>query len=100
MTRKPVIFAAIAAVLVACAVAVGIIIFHKVKRVVCRIRPRDIEPGDIKRLLPYISISDVIAEPFDLRYRLGGTAVVETSGYDFTGRFLHEMPVTTGMEQR
>jgi len=61
-------------------------------------RPRDIEPGDIKRLLPYICISDVIAEPFDLRYRLGGTAVVETSGYDFTGQFLHEMPVTTGME--
>jgi undecaprenyl-diphosphatase len=28
----------------ACAVAIGIIIFHKVKRVVCRIRPRDIEP--------------------------------------------------------
>jgi undecaprenyl-diphosphatase len=28
----------------ACAVAVGIIVFHKVKRVVCRTRPRDIEP--------------------------------------------------------
>ena len=28
----------------ACAVAVGILLFHKVKRVVCRIRPRDIEP--------------------------------------------------------
>jgi hypothetical protein len=59
--------------------------------------PRDIEPGDIKRLLPHLSISDVIAEPFDLRYRLVGTAVTENSGYDFTGRFLHDMPVTTGM---
>lgn len=28
----------------ACAVAVGIVFFHKVKRVVCRTRPRDIEP--------------------------------------------------------
>jgi undecaprenyl-diphosphatase len=28
----------------ACAVASGILLFHKVKRVVCRIRPRDIEP--------------------------------------------------------
>ena len=62
-------------------------------------RPRDIDPGDIKRLLPFISISDVIPEPFDLRYRLVGTGVVETSGYDFTGRFLHEMPVTTGKER-
>ncbi len=28
----------------ACAVAVGIVFFHKIKRIVCRIRPRDIEP--------------------------------------------------------
>ena len=28
----------------ACAIAVGIVIFHKVKRVCCRTRPRDIEP--------------------------------------------------------
>ncbi|HYA16340.1 MAG TPA: phosphatase PAP2 family protein [Bryobacteraceae bacterium] len=28
----------------ACAVAVGIVVFHKVKRIVCRTRPRDIEP--------------------------------------------------------
>jgi undecaprenyl-diphosphatase len=28
----------------ACAVAAGILIFHRVKRVVCRTRPRDIEP--------------------------------------------------------
>jgi undecaprenyl-diphosphatase len=28
----------------ACAVTCGIVLFHRVKRVVCRIRPRDIEP--------------------------------------------------------
>ncbi len=28
----------------ACAVAVGIVLFHKLKRMVCRVRPRDIEP--------------------------------------------------------
>jgi len=27
-----------------CAIAAGIVIFHKVKRVCCRMRPRDIEP--------------------------------------------------------
>jgi undecaprenyl-diphosphatase len=35
-------FRAIAAA--ACAVTCGIVLFHKVKRVFCRIRPRDIEP--------------------------------------------------------
>jgi undecaprenyl-diphosphatase len=28
----------------ACAVAAGVVLFHKVKRLVCRVRPRDIEP--------------------------------------------------------
>jgi undecaprenyl-diphosphatase len=28
----------------ACAVACGILLFHRVKRVVCRVRPRDVEP--------------------------------------------------------
>ena len=61
--------------------------------------PRDIDPGDIKRLLPYISISDVLHDPFDLRFRLVGTGVVEAAGYDFTGRFFHDMPITTGVER-
>jgi hypothetical protein len=61
-------------------------------------KPRDIEPGDLKRLLPFISISDVLNDPFDLRFRLVGTSVVEAVGYDFTGKRLNEMPVTTGLE--
>src|SRR5437667_12011235 len=48
-------------------------------------RPRDIEPGEIKRLLPLICIADVMREPFDLRFRLVGTGVVEACGHDFTG---------------
>jgi undecaprenyl-diphosphatase len=35
-------FRAIAAA--GCAVTCGIVLFHKVKRVVCRVRPRDVEP--------------------------------------------------------
>jgi len=62
-------------------------------------RPRDIEPGDLKRLLPFIAISDVLVDPFDLRFRLVGTSIVEAVGYDFTGKRFHEMPVTTGMER-
>jgi hypothetical protein len=61
-------------------------------------RPREIEPGDIKRLLPFISIADILREPFDLRFRLAGSGVVEATGYDFTGHRLSEMPITTGRE--
>ena len=62
-------------------------------------RPRDIEPGEIKRLLPFISLSDVMREPFDLRFRLVGTGVVEACGYDFTGWRFRDLPVKTGMER-
>lgn len=51
----------------------------------------DIEPGDIKHLLPNLLIVDLEAEPFRVRYRLLGTKVVAESGNDFTGRYLDEM---------
>ncbi|HEY2889144.1 MAG TPA: PAS domain-containing protein [Dongiaceae bacterium] len=62
-------------------------------------QPRDIEPGEIKRLLPYLAISDVLREPLDLRFRLVGTSIVEAVGYDFTGKRFSEMLVTTGSER-
>jgi hypothetical protein len=55
----------------------------------------DIEPGDIKRLLPFVCLSEVTKDPFDVRFRLVGTSLVEATGYDFTGRRLREMPLTT-----
>lgn len=61
-------------------------------------KPRDIEPGDLKRLLPFIAISDVLHDPFTLRFRLVGTSIVEAVGYDFTGKRFDEMPITTGLE--
>jgi len=55
-----------------------------------RVAPRwsDVQPGDIKSLLPYIMVVDVLEQPFDVRYRIVGTAVVEAFGYDFTGETL------------
>jgi len=44
----------------------------------------DVQPGDIKSLLPYIMVVEVLELPFDVRYRIVGTAVVEAFGYDFT----------------
>jgi hypothetical protein len=51
----------------------------------------DIDPAEIKPLLPYLLIVDLEAEPFRVRYRLLGTKVVAESGNDFTGRYLDEM---------
>jgi PAS domain len=61
-------------------------------------RPSEIEPGEIKRLLPYLAISDVMRDPFDLRFRLVGTGIVEAVGEDFTGKRFSEMRVTTGRD--
>jgi hypothetical protein len=61
-------------------------------------RWRDIDPGAIRALLPFVSIADVIVDPFDLCYRLVGTGVAEAAGRDFTRRRFSELGVTTGFE--
>ena len=50
------------------------------------------DPGDIKACLPYLLVSEVFGEPFDLRVRLAGTAIVESYGYDPTGTTLRGFP--------
>jgi hypothetical protein len=54
-------------------------------------RRQDIEPADLKPLLPYMMVVDVIGEPMRVRYRLVGTKVAVATGLDFTGRFLDEL---------
>jgi hypothetical protein len=51
-----------------------------------RMAPRwaEIQPGDIKPLLPYIIVGQVRSNPFDVQFRIVGTAVVEAFGFDFT----------------
>jgi hypothetical protein len=51
----------------------------------------EIDPADIKSLLPYLLIVDIHREPFRVYYRLVGTAVAHFSGLDFTGTFLDEL---------
>jgi hypothetical protein len=46
---------------------------------------QEIDPGAIRACLPYLLVSDVFGDPFDLRYRLAGTEVVDSYGYDPTG---------------
>lgn len=52
---------------------------------------RDLDPVDIPRLLPFVTLADIEPEPFRVRYRLAGTMVVETTGMEITGRYLDEL---------
>jgi hypothetical protein len=45
---------------------------------------RSLDPLDVPHLLPYMMLIDVWHEPFDLRYRLVGTALVDHMGRDTT----------------
>lgn len=51
----------------------------------------DVDPSELKSLLPYILISDFSLNPFRVRYRLIGTRVVDVSGFNFAGRYLDEL---------
>lgn len=52
----------------------------------------DIDPAEIKPLLPHVVLMDVLRDPADFRYRLIGTAVDDHSSARFTGRRLSDIP--------
>lgn len=54
-------------------------------------RRADIDPIAIAALLPNIIISEIVREPFRVRYRLVGTACVQHAHLDFTGMYLDEI---------
>lgn len=54
-------------------------------------RRADIDPAEIKSLLPYVMLVDIHRMPFRVYYRLVGTAVAHFSGMDFTSTFLDEL---------
>jgi hypothetical protein len=56
----------------------------------------DIEPGEIRSLLPYLVVAEILDRPFDIRFRLVGTAVVETFGHDFMGKTLRSLERDSG----
>ena len=51
----------------------------------------DIDPVDVRVLLPNLMMVDVLGQPPRFRYRLVGTRVAQYTGFDFTGRYLDEM---------
>lgn len=58
----------------------------------------DLDPFDIRQLLPNLFIADVEHEPFRIRYRLVGTRAIEATGMDITGRYLDELLPADGSE--
>ncbi|HEV2546137.1 MAG TPA: PAS domain-containing protein [Stellaceae bacterium] len=55
---------------------------------------RDLDPTDLAAVLPHLQLIDVVP-PDRLRYRLVGTALVDTFGHDYTGRFVDELLLGT-----
>lgn len=53
---------------------------------------RDLDPGEIKDILPYLSILEIVGSGVDRhhRYRLVGTRVAEALGYNPTNHFIEE----------
>jgi hypothetical protein len=54
---------------------------------------RDIDPTELRALLPHIQMVEPVAAAGGLRfrYRLVGTAIVEAHGGEITGRFIDEL---------
>ncbi len=59
----------------------------------------DLDPAELKPLLPYLLMMDLQPTPLRVRYRLVGTAVAEASRRDFTGLWLDEMQFDTPQER-
>lgn len=57
-----------------------------------RLMPRrcDIDPTEIPHLLAHVQLVEVVDRGARFRYRLVGTAVADTFGQDYTGKFLDE----------
>jgi len=49
------------------------------------------DPAALAKLLSRLWILDVLHDPFDLRYRLAGTHIVQTIGFDPTGRVFSDI---------
>ena len=51
----------------------------------------DMEPSEMKDLLPHVILTRLEYEPFRVLYKLVGTRAVENAGMDYSGRYLDEL---------
>lgn len=59
----------------------------------------DIEPSDLRRFLPHITLVDVVDDPRRYVYRLVGTSEVELRAFDPTGKPVAEAYFATSAEE-
>ncbi len=52
----------------------------------------DLDPLDIRRILPNVVLIDVSNDPLDFRYRLIGTKIASQLNNDHTGKWMSEIP--------
>ena len=52
---------------------------------------RDLDPRDIKRLLPTITLTEVVRPALDFRIRLAGTALYDVYGREITVKMLSDV---------
>lgn len=60
----------------------------------------DFDPVDVPLLLPYVYLVDVIDGGADFRYRVVGTHITESAGFDFTGQLVSDFMRTNESEDR
>ncbi|MET1026660.1 MAG: PAS domain-containing protein [Dongiaceae bacterium] len=66
--------------------------YWQAKRMCRRMPDRaDMDPAELKTLLPNILIAEPSFDPFRIRYRLVGTRIARVSSMDFTGRYLDDL---------
>lgn len=52
----------------------------------------DIEPSELKAILPNLALADVAYDPLDFRYRLIGSEIDRHSADSHTGKWVSEIP--------
>jgi len=58
----------------------------------------DLHPSNMKRLLPTVSLIDVVKEPRDYRLRLAGTGLYGVYGREITGRMIGDVYNTAAFD--
>lgn len=58
----------------------------------------DLHPANMKRLLPTVSLIDVVGQPRDYRLRLAGTGLYGVYGREITGRMLSDVYNTAAVD--
>jgi hypothetical protein len=55
---------------------------------------KDIDPVDFPYVLGHVMLVDVVRDPLRFRVRVHGTDMVAKAGYDLTGKFLDDHPIS------